>query len=144
MLAVPTGALASSKKKAMIMKTTVGVNLRDPDDYYTIVGNVKKGTEVLFTGKTKKSFYLVTTSDGRQGYVYKGYLTEYGAVNKSQVYYTTSSCKVYKNPTTKAGKVTKLKSGRYVLVYATQGEWAYVKTSNGKSGYMKRSALKKL
>lgn len=145
MFAMPAGALASSKKStAKIMKTTVGVNLRDPNDYYNIVGHVKKGTQVLFTGTKKKSFYLVRTADGREGYVYKEYLTEYGAVNKSQVYYANTSCKVYKRASTKAKKVAKLKSGQYVLVYATQSGWAYVRTSSGKSGYMQLSNLSKL
>ena len=134
---------ASASGTAKILKVNTGSYLRDPSDYYNIIGNVKKGTKVLWTGKTKKAFYLVTTTDGKTGYIYKDYLDEYGAVSKSQIYVTKSSARVYKKNSTDSKVVSKLGSGKYVLVYATKGGWAYVKTTSGKGGYMKTSSLKK-
>ena len=140
MFAMPVTAYAKTSK---IMKVNTGSNLRDPDDYQHIVGHVKKGTKVLWNGKTKKAFCLVTTSSGKTGYIYKGYLNEYGAVNTSQVYVTKSSCRIYKKNSTSSKSVAKLSKGKYVLVYATQKGWAYVKTTSGKGGFMKTSDLRK-
>ena len=37
-----------------------------------------------------------------------------------------------------------LKSGTYMLVYKTNGNWAYVKSMSGKSGYVKLSSIRKV
>ena len=140
MFVLPTSAYAKTSK---ILKVNTGSNLRDPNDYRNVVGHVKKGAKVLWNGKTKKAFYLVTTSSGKTGYIYKSYLSEYGAVNKSQIYVTKSSCRIYKKNSTSSKTVAKLSAGKYVLVYATQKGWAYVKTTSGKGGFMKTSNLRK-
>lgn len=138
----PVSASASSSV-AKIMKINTNANLRNPSDYEDIIGFLKKGTKVLWAGKTKKAFLLVTTTDGKTGYIYKDYLSSYGAVNKNQIYKTKSSAKIYKKASTSSSKVTSVGKGRYVLVYARSSSWAYVKTTSGKGGYMKMSALSK-
>lgn len=135
----PMSALAASGK---YMKTNVGVHLRDPNDYTHIVGKVKKNKTVWFTGKTKQSFYLVRTESGKEGYVFKMYLNDIGAVNKGKVYVTNTTTKLYKSPSTKA-KGRKLEEGKYVQVFATKGGWAYGRNSKGKTGYVPTSALSK-
>ena len=138
----PVSASAASGL-AKILKVNTNANLRDPHDYQHVLSYMKSGTKVLWTGKTKKAFYLVTTTSGLTGYVFRDYLSSYGAVNLSQVYKTRTSAKIYKKPSTSAHKVTTVGKGRYVLVYGTSSGWAYVKTTSGKGGYMKFSALKK-
>ena len=141
----PLSASAASGT-AKILKVNTNANLRDPDDYQHVLSYMKSGTKVLWTGKTNKknkAFYLVTTTGGLTGYVYKDYLSSYGAVNLSQVYKTRTAAKIYKKPSTSSSKVTSVGKGRYVLVYGTSSGWAYVKTTSGKGGYMKLSTLKK-
>ena len=138
----PLSASAASGT-AKILKVNTNANLRDPDDYQHILSYMKSGTKVLWTGKTKKAFYLVTTTGGQTGYVFRDYLSRYGAVNLSQLYKTRSSAKIYKKPSTSSRKVTSVGKGRFVLVYGTSSGWAYVKTTSGKGGYMKLSNLKK-
>ena len=139
-VATPFSASASVAK---ILKINKNANLRNPDDYYDVLSYLKKGTKVLWTGKTKKAFYLVTTTSGKTGYVFRDNLSEYGAVNKNQIYVTRSSAKIYKKPSTSSRCVAKLGSHKYVLVYTTQNGWDYVKTTSGKGGFIKTSALKK-
>ena len=135
--------VSASAATAKIFKLNTNANLRDPDDYTNILTYMKKGTKVLWTGKTKKSFYLVATTDGKVGYVFRDYLDEYGAVSMKAVYKTTASAKLYKKASTSSHKVATIGSGKYVLVYAIKGGWAYVKTTSGKGGFMKTSVLKK-
>lgn len=141
MYVAPISASAAGTYK--ILKVNTNANLRNPDDYTDVLDYLKAGTKVLWTGKTKKAFLLVTTTSGKTGYIYKPYLSEYGAVAKSQVYKTRSACKIYKKPSTSSSKAGSVGKGRYVLVYATKGGWAYVKTTSGKGGFMKVSNLTK-
>ena len=121
----PLSACAST---ARILKVNTNANLRDPDDVTHVLTFLKKGTKVLWMGKSKKSMYLVATTDGYTGYIFKDYLSSYGAVSSKSIYKTTTSAKLYKKPSTSASKVTTVHSNRYVLVYAAQNGWAYVKT----------------
>ena len=146
MLVVSTmvAPLSASAATWKIMKINVsGAHLRTGPGDYPWIKSLSKGTQVLFKGKTSKAFCQVTTKDGSTGWVYKEYLSNYGAVNSKQVYRTRSKTKLYKSPSTSARRVTTVSSGAYVLVYATRGGWAYVKTTSGKGGYMKTSSLKK-
>ena len=135
MYVAPIGASAAGTYK--ILKVNTNANLRNQDDYTDVIDFLKTGPKVLWTGKTKKAFLLVTTTSGKTGYIYKPYLSEYGAVAKSQVYKTKSACKIYSKNSTSSHTVGKVGKGRYVLVYATKGAWAYVKTTSGKGGFMK-------
>jgi len=143
LVSIVAAPFSATAEVAKILKINKNANLRNPSDYNDVLGYLKKGTKVLWTGKTKKAFYLVTTTSGKTGYIFRDYLSEYGAVNKNQIYMTKSSAKVYKRPSTSSKCVAKLGSKKYVLVYTTQNGWAYVKTTSGKGGYMKTSALRK-
>ena len=102
-----------------------------------------ESTKVLYSGKKTNAFCLVKLSDGTSGYVFRDFLSEYGAVSSSKVYRTTQKAKVYKKPSTSSSKVVTLSKNAFVMVYATKSGWAYVKTVSGKGGYMKLSALTK-
>jgi len=141
---VPMGASAATKVK--ILKVTVdGARVRQgPSSAYAVKTSVKKGGKVFYLGKMKNSFAYVRTSGGTQGYMYKGFLKSYGTCYKSQVYYSKKSgLKIYKKPSTRSSKVTKLSKGQHVIVYQVKGKWAYVKTVSGKGGYCQASALGK-
>ena len=142
LMVMPVSALASSKK-ARNMTTNARVNLRDPDDYTHIIGTVKKGKTVYFTGKTKKNFYLVTTSSGKTGYVFKMYLDEANSVSKSSVYKVKKYSVLRKKASTSSKGVEGLEAGRYLQVKSVSNGWAYVETSTGKKGYIQTENLTK-
>ena len=144
MAVAPAGALAA--KKVKILQVTVGgARLRQgPSSAYAVKSSLKKGSKVFYLGKTKNSFAHIRTSKGTEGYMYKGFLKNYGSCYKSQVYYNKKSrLNVYKKATTHSSKSTKLSRHQHVIVYQVKGSWAYIKTLSGKGGYCKASALKK-
>ena len=140
----PTGALAA--KKIKILQVTVdGARVRSgPSSSYNVKTSVKKGGKVFYLGSMKKSFAHIRTSGGTEGYMYKGFLKNYGSCYKSQVFYSKkSSLGVYKKPSTSSSKVTRLKKKQHVIVYQVKGSWAYIKTLSGKGGYCKAGSLGK-
>ena len=142
LLAAPVGASAASKDIVKIKKINTNARLRTGPGNYSWSKILKKGTRVI-VGKKTNAFYYVKTSGGETGYIYEKYLSDYGAVNNKQVYSAIKAAKVYKKPSTSSKKITTLKAGQYVFVYAVKGNWAYVKTMSGKGGFMKTSVLVK-
>ena len=128
-----------------IMKVNVqGARLRSgPGAYSWSSPSLKKGQKVLYGGKQKNAFCYVCTTGGRKGWVYKPFLSSYGAVNKKQVYRVTKSGNLYKKKNTHSGHAASVKKNEYVFMYSVAGSWAYVKKTNGKGGYIKTSRLKK-
>ena len=142
MLLAPLSALAASK--AYILKVnTSGVRLRDSDG--SVITELGKGTKVLYWGKTKNGGAMckVVTRTGKTGYVYKSFLTSYGAVKKSAVYVTKASTPLYKRSGSSLKKSSTLSAGEYLIVYRTSGRWAYVMSMSGKRGYVYKSFVKK-
>lgn len=136
MVAVPSmSARAASSYKVMRCNVDGGRLRRGPGNY-SVITTLDRGEKVIYSGKTKNAFCLVATMDGKIGYVYRNFLSNYGAVRKDQLYYTTSrNVKLYKKASTKAGYTT-LKSRQFVSVYQKAGNWAYIKTLDGKGGFV--------
>lgn len=144
MAVAPVGAMAATKVK--ILKVTVdGARVRSgPSSNYDVKTSVKKGSKVIYLGKTKNSFAHIRTAGGTDGYMYNGFLKNYGSCYKSQIYYSKKSgLAVYKKASTSSSKVTKLKKRQHVILYQVKGKWAYIKTLGGKGGYCKASSLSK-
>ena len=138
----PVSASASGVVK--ILKVNVDgarLRVRSGDKLVEQNYSLSKGERVFFAGKTYRSAYYVCTSSGKKGYVYKKFLSSYGAVNTKQVYRVTKSAGLYKKAG--SGKKATVSKGKYVMVYEVRGGWAYVKTVSGKGGYMKTSCLTK-
>lgn len=144
LLAAPVSGLASSNL-ALIMKVNGDwVRMRDgAEEGDEVITRLRKGTKVLYWGDREDAMYKVRTSDGKVGYIYKGYLSTYGAMKKSQVYVTSGTTKLYKRSGSSLKGNGTLGSGKYVVVYKTSGNWAYIKTMTGKSAYCQKSMLKK-
>lgn len=146
---LPTDAFAASKKTKTLYIIKVDrpdVRVRSTPDGTTsanILGTVKKGTRLFYLGQKNSAWYRVATEYGARGYVYKGYVSYYGAVSLNTVYEAKTGTKLYKKANTRGGTNGSLKKGQYVVVYAVGNGWAYVKTISGKSGYLPVSALKK-
>ena len=136
---------ASASGVVRILRVNVeGARLRTGPGVSTIQKpSLKKGEKVFWWGKTANAFCYVRTSTGRVGYVYKPYLSSYGAVNSRQVYYAKGSTSVYRKASTHSSHVGKLSARQHVIVYETRGNWAYIKTLSGKGGFVKLSSLKK-
>lgn len=135
---------ASAKSVVKVMKITVdGARLRTGPGDYPWTKSLKKGTKVLYAGKKEKAFCYVKTSDGSTGWVFNEFLGAYGAVNSGSVYRTTGKATLYKKNSTHSSRVTSVSKNSFILVYATKGGWAYVKTMSGKGGFMQLKNLKK-
>lgn len=146
MLIVPTTAYAASGKVVKLLKVTAdGARVRKgPGSSYDVITSVKKGGRVFYLGKTVNSFCYVRTSNGDVGYMYRGFLKSYGAVSRNQVYYCkVKKTTVYKRNGKSLKKIGTLYRNQHVIVYEVRGNWAYIKSLSGRSGYVKKSALKK-
>ena len=140
MLMAPMTASAASVARIMKINTD-WVRLRDASGAQ--VARLRKGTKVLYWGSKNDEMYKVMTSNGKTGYIYKDYLTTYGAMRLSSVYVTTATTQMYNRSGSSLKKDGKLASGKYVMVYKTSGNWAYIKTMSGKGAFVQRDTLKK-
>ena len=142
MAATSLSAKAASMK---IVKVNVqGGRLREgPSADYDVITTLKRDQKIFYSGKTKNAFSYVCTADGKVGYIYKEFLSSYGSVRASSVYYTTGkNVRMYKKASTSSSKAATLKKQQYVIVYKKAGKWAYVRTLDGKAGYIQLSKLK--
>lgn len=140
-----TSVPASAASVAYILKLNGDyVRMYNVGDSGSVVSKrLRKGTKVLYWGEKKDSMYKVLTSDGTTGYVYKGYLSSYGAMSLKKVYITTATTQLYKKSGNTAKKNGTLAKGTYVMVMKTSGDWVQAKTMSGKTVYMKNTTLKK-
>lgn len=141
----PVTALAKAKTVNILVVTGDYVRLRSEPSAATgdVVTTLGKGSKVFMLTYNKGWVYL-RTSRGKMGYMYKDYLKFYGAAKLNSIYFvSSSSLKLYKKASTSAGRVTTLPRWEHVIVYATSGKWAYVKTLSGKGGFALRSGLTK-
>jgi len=104
--------------------------------------SLKKGTYVFVLGKVNQ-WIKICSEFGIIGYTFRDFLTFYGNVPVSSVYSVKKSVALKKNPKPKSSTSMYLKKNQLVVVYATQGDWAYVRTIAGKAGYVSLSSLKK-
>ena len=116
--------------------------MRSGPGNYSVITTLDRGEKVIYSGKTKNAFCLVATMDGKKGYIYKNFLSNYGVVRSDRLYHTYArNTKLYKKASTSAKYVT-LKNPQFVTVYQKAGNWAYVKTMDGKGGYIPLSKIR--
>lgn len=145
--AVPMEAFAAAKTVKIYRVTADYLRLRSqPRQGDNILTKLRKGSKVFFLAEgtgSARGWYRVRSDHGMVGYVYKDYLSYYGATTTSRVYQATGSAKVYRKASTKASRVTTLGRNEHVIVYSTGGSWAFIATLTGKTGYVKKSSLRK-
>lgn len=145
-LAMTAGTMSAfaAPKIVMILKCTVDYGrLREgPSSDYDVVAKLEKGERVFYLGEKEGSFAYVRTATGEMGYIYDGFLESYGAARYDQIYYAAEKgvC-VYKKNSTGSGRVTRLAENEHVIVFKVVGDWGFVKTLEGKGGYMRLSDL---
>lgn len=131
-------------------KTTAAVNMRGGATTSTgIIKTLAKGTKVTILG-TNGSFYLISTSDGAQGFVSKKYVSTSGSSSTTTSKYARVTGKVVNMRSgagTKYKVVTALTKGCQVKILNTSNSrwWKVSYTGNGKTytGYMSTSYLKR-
>lgn len=147
LLTAPIGATAAASNQVVrILKVTAdGARVRQgPSSAYGVITSIRKGESVFYLNRNKEAFCYVRTANGQIGYMYKGFLKPYGAAKLDQIYWArTGGVHVYKKNRTSAGRVTTLTNKQHVIVYATQGNWAYVKTLSGQGGFVQLHQLQK-
>lgn len=139
---LPMTAFAAVKKAYICTVTGNNVRLRSGSGASsTVIGSLRKGSKVLFWGHRQGALCKVCTTSGKVGYVYRNYLSVYGAIKKSQIYSTTKTTPVYKKVGSKYKKFSSVPSGRYLLVIGQAGGLAYVRTVTGSAGYVPAANL---
>lgn len=136
---------ASASSTAYILKVNVkNAYLRDKSGANSkVLARLSKGTKVLFWGSMSNAMCKVYTSTGKTGYIYKDFLSTYGAIKKSQIGIVTSNTPIYKQSGSSLKKNGTASAGTMVLVYAYNDSWVRCKSVTGKTGYIPRSAIKK-
>ena len=145
--AAPVTALAAKSKVVLILKCNVdGGRLREgPSSAYDVITSLKKGEKVFYNNQRDGAFCYVRTLYGQAGYIYHGFLESYGAARYDQIYYANASgVRVYKRPTEGASRATTLGAGEHIIVYRTVGDWGFVKTLRGNTGFVKLSGLTRI
>jgi len=141
---VATPISASASSMAYIMKVNAyDVRMREEAGDSEVIEKFDKGDKVIYWGEREGSYYKVGTSSGETGYIYKDYLATYGAMKLSSVYVTTASTQMYNRSGSSLKKDGRLASGKYVMVYKTSGNWAYIKTMSGKGAFIQKGTVKK-
>lgn len=136
---------ASAASMAYILKVNASsVRMREDAGESEVITKLRKGEKVVYWGERKHSYYLVGTASGEVGYVYKEYLSAYGTVKQSMLYYTDSRIDFYRKSGDSLRRNGSLSSDELLLVFRKNGDWAYVKTLSGRSGYVKLSSIEKV
>lgn len=141
---MPVAATAASKPAYILKVSNDYARMRKgPYGSYDIITTLRRGTKVLYGGQNAGEYCKVYTTNGTSGYVYRKYLSTYGAVKKSNIYRTKSSAPFYKRSGSSLKRSGSVAKNQFVLVYKKNGDWAFVKSLSGRSGYMKLSYLKR-
>lgn len=108
-----------------------------------IVFKLSKGQKVIHKATTK-GWWLIKTTDGNEGYVYRTYLKQAGKpIKKNAIYkvYKITNLAVRKAPRSAADKLGSIRRGTNVQLKNKRGNWGYVKLSNGNTGWVQLKYL---
>ena len=145
MSVLPTVASAASKKVVYIVNVdNNGVRCRStPNGGSTsnVITSLNKGTKLFYLGKSGSWYKVCSEYSLKSGYIFKDYLSYYGAVSYDSIYKCDGSTRLYSRPSTGSSRVATLKDNQFVIVYAVSGKWAYIHTISGKKGYVLTSQL---
>ena len=139
------GFAASNKKNKVIYVVSIdgnGVRVRSqPHGGDNVMTSLNRGTKLFYLGR-EGAYYKVCSEYGpTSGYVYKGYVSYYGAVAYDSIFKCDGRTYVYSRPSTSSRRTATLKDDQYVIVRAVSKGWAYVYTISGKKGYVKTANL---
>ena len=107
-----------------------------------VMTTLKKGTKLFYLGQSGAYYKVCSEFSYTSGYVYKGYVSYYGAVAYDSIFRCNGKTALYSRPTSSSHRTATLKNGQFVIVRAVSGKWAYIYTISGKKGYVRTSQLK--
>lgn len=142
----PMEAMAKTVNIYRVNADLVRVHSTPKNGLSNVTAKLRAGTKVFYLGRGKGSaacWWKVRSDHGVTGYVYKDFLSYYGATTLNRVYKATKAAYVYKGMSTGSGKVTSISRNEHVIVYSAKGNWVAIATLSGKQGYVKKSVLKK-
>ena len=140
----PIAATAASKPAYILKVSADYARMRKgPYGSYGIITTLRRGAKVLYGGQNAGEYCKVYTTNGTSGYVYKKYLSTYGAVKRNNVYMTKAAAPFYKRSGSSLKRSGSVAKNQFVLVYKRNGDWVFVKSLSGRSGYMKAAYLKR-
>jgi len=109
-----------------------------------IIGHANKGLKVFYMGKHIRSNSLVRCANGKEGYIYDGFLELYGTTSSDNIYYCNkNSSRIYRSASTNSGRLGYMYKNQYVILARVQGDWAYVRNMNGSGGFCKLADISK-
>ena len=145
-LLLPANAFAAKARTISLVKVTgdyVRVHSLPSGTEGEIIGKLRAGTKLFYLDNVG-GWIQVCSSRGVSGYIYKTYLSYYGAARLDNIYYVqSSSLKMYSKPSTSSSKTGTLSQDELVILYQASGRWGYVRTPNGDGGCVLLSGLKK-
>ena len=146
MTVLPTVASAATKKKVVYIVNVDnnGVRCRSTPrggSTNNVITSLNKGTKLFYLGRSGSWYKVCSEYSLKSGYVFKDYLSYYGAVSYDSIYKCDGATRLYSRPNTKSSRVATLKDNQFVIVYAVSGKWAYIHTISGKKGYVLTSSL---
>jgi uncharacterized protein YgiM (DUF1202 family) len=142
--AVPLSASAAKKTVSILKVSADYARLRsEPGAGGDVVATLRKDSKVFYLGRSGSMAY-VCTERGQMGYIYAGYLAAYGKVPLASIYYVkSSSLSVYKSASTSSRKLGSIPKNGYILLRETNGNWGFIRSLSGNSGYVLLSGLKR-
>jgi len=142
---LPSVGFAASKKKIIYVVNidNNGVRARsEPHGGDNVMTTLKKGTKLFYLGQSGAYYKVCSEFSYTSGYVYKGYVSYYGAVAYDSIFRCNGKTALYSRPSSSSHRTATLKNGQFVIVRAVSGKWAYIYTISGKKGYVRTSQLK--
>lgn len=143
---LPSVGFAASKKNRIIYIVNIdnnGVRVRsEPHGGDNVMTTLKKGTKLFYLGQSGAYYKVCSEYSLTSGYVYKGYVSYYGAASYDSIYRCSGRTTLYAKPNTSSRRSATLSNGQFVIVRAVSGKWAYVYTISGKKGYVRTSSLR--
>jgi len=134
--AAVAGSSTLANKGAKYVVIASELNFRSgPGVGYSVIKGLRKGTQVTYVGY-KSGWWLVQTSDGRQGYVDRKYLTPATASKTGTYYVTATNLRVRKSPSTSAGTRGYVSRGTRLTISQLNGDWGYVSGGASVNGWV--------
>ncbi len=105
------------------------------------IESLRAGTKLMYLYDGGNMQCWVSTTSGKKGYIYRGYVKVYGAYSRNRIGYNTENASLYVRNGEHLEWVATLPAGEYVFLLRLNGNWAQVRLRNGKTCYMSTDTL---
>lgn len=105
----------------------------------TAIGTIDKKT-IVNLNEIEGGWVKITTKDGKTGYIDRSKVKHLSTTKIGDRLVKVSTI-IYASPRNGGGYIDQIEKGSRVELYSAEGNWAEVKTKNGKRGYINRAYL---